>query len=156
MNSNSHLSKTLASCGGYIAGERALVQNLKYFAPGFVYSVGIAPPLAACALEAIKIMLDEPERVARLQERGAQFLVLAKEHGIDTGLSQGFAVTPAILKSSLRAVKVSSRMFESGINVQPIIYPAVEERAARLRFFICHAHTEAQLRIAVQTLASAH
>jgi len=150
------LSKTLASCGGYIAGERALVQNLKYFAPGFVYSVGIAPPLAACALEAIKIMLDEPERVARLQERGAQFLVLAKEHGIDTGLSQGFAVTPAILKSSLRAVKVSSRMFESGINVQPIIYPAVEERAARLRFFICHAHTEAQLRIAVQTLASAH
>lgn len=148
------LSKTLASCGGYIAGEMALIQNLKYFAPGFVYSVGIAPTLAACALEAIKIMLNEPERVARLQDRGWQFLSLARNHGVDTGLSQGFAVTPAILKGSLKAAKVSNRMFELGINVQPIVYPAVEERAARLRFFICHAHTEAQLRFAVETLVA--
>lgn len=149
------LSKTLASCGGYIAGEKALIQNLKYFAPGFVYSVGIAPTLAACALEAIKIMLSEPERVARLQDRGWQFLTLARDHGVDTGLSQGLAVTPAILKGSVRAVKVSNRMFEHGINVQPIVYPAVEERAARLRFFICHAHTEAQLRFAVETMVKA-
>lgn len=148
------LSKTLASCGGYIAGEKALVQNLKYSAPGFVYSVGIAPTLAACALEAIKLMLAEPERVTRLHERGGQFLALARAHGIDTGLSQGYAVTPAILKSSLKAAKVSGRLFGLGINVQPIIYPAVEERAARLRFFISSAHTEAQLRLAVELLAN--
>lgn len=148
------LSKTLASCGGYIAGEKALVQNLKYSAPGFVYSVGIAPPLAACALEAIKLMLAEPERVARLHERATQFLHLARQHGIDTGLSQGYAVTPAILNSSLKAAKVSNKLFEQGVNVQPIIYPAVEERAARLRFFISSAHTEAQLRTAVELLAN--
>lgn len=146
------LSKTLASCGGYIAGERALIQNLKYAAPGFVYSVGIAPPLAACALEAIKIMLAEPERVAQLQERGQQFLALARQHGVDTGLSQGFAVTPAIIQSSLKATKESNRLFDQGLNVQPIIYPAVEERAARLRFFISSAHTEAQMRTAVELL----
>lgn len=148
------LSKTLASCGGYIAGQRALIQNLKYSAPGFVYSVGIAPALAACALEAIKIMLAEPERVARLRERGNQFLALARQNRIDTGLSQGFAVTPAIIKSSLKAVVLSNRLFEQGLNVQPIIYPAVEERAARLRFFISSAHTEAQLRIAVELLTN--
>jgi 8-amino-7-oxononanoate synthase len=147
------LSKTLASCGGYIAGEKALVQNLKYSAPGFVYSVGIAPPLAACALEAIKLMRAEPERVARLHERAGQFLALARQYGVDTGLSQGHAVTPAIMNSSLKAAKVSNRLFEHGINVQPIIYPAVEERAARLRFFISSAHTEAQLRTAVELLA---
>ena len=44
-----NLSKTLAGCGGYIAGERALVEHLKYAAPGFVYSVGMSPPLAAAA-----------------------------------------------------------------------------------------------------------
>ncbi|MDP2370557.1 aminotransferase class I/II-fold pyridoxal phosphate-dependent enzyme [Rhodoferax sp.] len=148
------LSKTLASCGGYIAGEKALVQNLKYSAPGFIYSVGISPPLAACALEAVKLMLAEPERVARLHERAAQFLSLARQHGIDTGLSQGFAVTPAIMKSSLKAVRVSNRLLAQGINVQPIIYPAVEERVARLRFFISSAHTEAQLRTATEILAA--
>ncbi|MDR2452034.1 MAG: aminotransferase class I/II-fold pyridoxal phosphate-dependent enzyme, partial [Candidatus Accumulibacter sp.] len=62
------LSKTLAGCGGYIAGERALVEHLKYAAPGFVYSVGIAPPLAAASLAALRIMSREPERVSRLQE----------------------------------------------------------------------------------------
>jgi 8-amino-7-oxononanoate synthase len=148
------LSKTLASCGGYIAGEKALVQNLKYSAPGFVYSVGIAPALAACALEAIKLMLAEPERVARLRERAGQFLSLARQHGIDTGLSQGYAVTPAILNSSLKAAKVSNKLFEHGVNVQPIIYPAVEERAARLRFFISSAHTESQLRTAVELVVN--
>lgn len=146
------LSKALASCGGYIAGDKALVQNLKYSAPGFVYSVGIAPSLAACALEALKLMLAEPERVARLHERGAQFLALARQHGIDTGLSQGYAVTPAIMKSSLKAARVSNRLFEQSINVQPIVYPAVEERSARLRFFISSTHTEAQLRTAVELL----
>ena len=147
------LSKTLASCGGYIAGTQALIQNLKYSAPGFVYSVGIAPPLAACALEALKVMLAEPERVHRLRERGGQFLALARRYGIDTGLSQGFAVTPAILRSSLKAAKTSNQLFEQGINVQPIIYPAVEERAARLRFFVSSTHTEAQLQTTVAALA---
>lgn len=148
------LSKTLAGCGGFIAGERALVEHLKYAAPGFVYSVGISPPLAAASLEALKIMLAEPERAARLQARGQQFLALARQQGIDTGLSQGFAITPAIVGSSLKAVKLSNALFERGINVQPIIYPAVEERAARLRFFVSSMHTEAQVQTTVEALAS--
>ncbi len=139
------LSKTLAGCGGYIAGERALVEHLKYAAPGFVYSVGIAPPLAAASIAALKIMLREPERVARLQQNGRLFLKLAKENYLDTGTSQGFAIVPAITGSSLKAAKLSNRLFERGINVQPIVYPAVEEKAARLRFFLSNLHTEAQI-----------
>jgi 8-amino-7-oxononanoate synthase len=146
------LSKTLAGCGGYIAGERALVEHLKYAAPGFVYSVGMSPPLAAASLEALKIMHAEPERVARLRERAGEFLALARERGIDTGLSQGYAIIPAIIKNSLKAARISNRLFEQGINVQPVIYPAVEERAARLRFFVSALHTEAQVRTVVDAL----
>jgi 8-amino-7-oxononanoate synthase len=147
------LSKTLAGCGGFIAGERALVEHLKYAAPGFVYSVGMSPPLAAASLEALKILQAEPDRVARLRERSGQLLALANSHGIDTGLSQGYAVVPAIIKNSLKAARISNGLFEHGINVQPIIYPAVEERAARLRLFVSCLHTEAQLRTTVETLA---
>jgi len=136
------LSKTLAGCGGYIAGSRALVELLKYAAPGFVYSVGIAPPLAAASLAALQIMLRKPERVARLRENAARFLMMAKESGIDVGTSQGYAIVPAITGSSLKAAKLSNALFERGINVQPIIHPAVEEKAARLRFFISTLHSE--------------
>jgi 8-amino-7-oxononanoate synthase len=146
------LSKTLAGCGGYIAGERALVEHLKYAAPGFVYSVGMSPPLAAASLEALRIMHKEPERVVRLRERSCRFLDQARQADIDTGFSQGFAVIPAIIGSSLKAVKLSSRLFEQGINVQPIIYPAVEERTARLRFFMCAMHTERDVVRAVEAM----
>ncbi|MBN9402328.1 MAG: aminotransferase class I/II-fold pyridoxal phosphate-dependent enzyme, partial [Burkholderiales bacterium] len=139
------LSKTLSGCGGYIAGERALVEQLKYAAPGFVYSVGIAPPLAAASLAALALMRAEPERVARLKQRGQFFLRQARAAGLDTGLSQGYSVIPVILGSSLKAVRLSNQLFEHGVNVQPIIHPAVEEKAARLRFFLSSEHTEAQI-----------
>lgn len=146
------LSKALASCGGYIAGERALVEHLKYAAPGFVYSVGMSPPLAAASLAALKLMLQEPERVSRLRERAGVFLAMAKQAGIDTGYSQGYAVVPAILGSSLKAARLSNLLFERNINVQPIIHPAVEEKAARLRFFICQAHSDEHIKVTMNTL----
>jgi 8-amino-7-oxononanoate synthase len=136
------LSKTLSSCGGYIAGKKELVEHLKYAAPGFVYSVGIAPSLAAAALESLKIMLKEPQRVQHLHENGRYFLQLAKGYQLNTGTSLGLSVIPIIIGSSLKAIKLSHDLFEHGINVQPIVYPAVEEKAARLRFFLSCAHTQ--------------
>jgi 8-amino-7-oxononanoate synthase len=145
------LSKTLAGCGGYVAGERALVEHLKYAAPGFVYSVGIAPPLAAASLAALRLLRREPTRVERLQENGRLFLKLAREAGLDTGTSQGFSIIPLITGSSLKAVKLSSAFFDHGINVQPVIYPAVEEKAARLRFFLSETHSEQDIHLACET-----
>ncbi|HNI51970.1 MAG TPA: aminotransferase class I/II-fold pyridoxal phosphate-dependent enzyme, partial [Accumulibacter sp.] len=144
------LSKTLAGCGGFIAGERALVEHLKYAAPGFVYSVGMSPPLAAAALEALRLMLREPERVERLRARTGQFLGLLQSLAINTGFAQGHAVVPVIVGSSLKAATLSNQFFEAGINVQPIIYPAVEEKAARLRFFLSAMHSEQQIRFAFE------
>lgn len=148
------LSKTLASCGGYIAGGTPLVELLKFSAPGFVYSVGLSPALAAAALEALHILQEEPQRVARLQVVGQEFLQLAKAKGIDTGLSEGHAITPTIVGSSLKAARLSNALFERGINAQPIIYPAVEEKAARIRFFLCCLHEPQQLQATVDALAA--
>jgi 8-amino-7-oxononanoate synthase len=148
------LSKTLASCGGYIAGSHALVELLKYTAPGFVYSVGLSPPLAATALEALRLVEEEPWRVQRLRENGQSFLAHARARGINTGLSQGYSITAAIIGSSLKATRLSNSLFENGINVQPIIHPAVEEKAARLRFFLSAMHEEEQIRMAIEHLAA--
>lgn len=147
------LSKALAGCGGYIAGETALVEHLKFLAPGFLYSVGMAPPLAAASMAAMQKLMQEPQRVHALQANGAYFLERAKAHGIDTGLSSGLAVIPVIAGSSIRAAKLSEALFQRGISVQPILFPAVPEKAARLRFFLSCQHTQAQIRHTVDAVA---
>ncbi|MEN9567761.1 MAG: hypothetical protein RLZZ69_2957, partial [Cyanobacteriota bacterium] len=68
------LSKSFASCGGYIAGSSALVEYLKYTAPGFVFSVGMSPPNTAATLAAVRVLKAEPERVTTLQTRAKLFL----------------------------------------------------------------------------------
>jgi 8-amino-7-oxononanoate synthase len=147
------LSKSFASCGGYVGGSKTLVQYLKYTAPGFIYSVGITPANAGAALEALAQIQQHPEKVRRLHERARLFLKLARERGIDTGTAGGSAVVPAILGNSLHSLQVSEALRLRGINVQPILYPAVEETAARLRFFITATHTEQQIRETVEVLA---
>ena len=146
------LSKSLVSCGGYIAGSKDLVDFLKVAAPGFVFSVGMTPPAAAAALAALELLEREPERVRRLNDRAALFLKLAREGGLDVGGSIGASIVPVVTGSSIRAGRLAQALFDRGVNVQPILYPAVPERAARLRFFLTASHTEEQIRNAVAIL----
>jgi len=148
------LSKSFASCGGYIAGSSALIDYLKYTAPGFVYSVGISPPNAAASLAAIKLLKAEPERVSRLHENARLFLDLAQKKGLNTGNSGGSPVIPIIVGDSLKSVQLSQQLFEQGINVPFMFYPSVPQNAARLRFFITCTHSEEQIRFTVDTLAN--
>jgi len=146
------ISKALGSGGGYIAGRRELVQYLKYTAPAFVFATAASPANTAAALAALRVIRNEPERVARLQERARLFLALARDHGLDTGNSGGTPIIPIILGDSARCVRVSHRLFEHGIDARPILYPAVPEKAARIRFFVTVNHTEQQIRRTVQAL----
>lgn len=147
------LSKSFAGCGGYVAGSTALIEILKFTAPGFVYSVGMPPPMAAASAKAIELMLAEPERVKKLNANAALFCNLARERGLDTGLSAGVNVVPVVLGRSVLTVKLANALFARGIDVSPIIHPAVEERAARLRFFLSATHSENQIRRAVTVVA---
>ena len=149
------LSKTLSACGGYVAGRRPLIELLRHAAPGFVYSVGLAPPLAAAALESLRILQEEPERVARLQANAALFLRLARGAGFDTGTSAGLGIVPIVTGSSVRAARLAAAAFEAGVNVQPILFPAVPEGAARLRFFLSAEHTPAEITRSIGILAEA-
>ncbi|MFN7733334.1 MAG: aminotransferase class I/II-fold pyridoxal phosphate-dependent enzyme [Pirellula sp.] len=147
------LSKSFGSCGGYIAGKRELIEYLKYTTPGFVFSVGLSPPNTAAALAAIRTLKHDPGRVARLKEASRLFLTEAKKRGLNTGNSKDTPVVPVITGNSLHALQLSRRMIDAGVNVQPILYPAVEESAARLRFFINSTHSNQQILFAVDKCA---
>ena len=147
------ISKALGAQGGYLAGSERLIRYLGHTTPSFVFSTACSPPNAAAALEAIRVIRREPWRLARLRERSDLFLKLAADVGLDTGESADTPVIPVILGSSMRAMQVSQMLLERGVNARPILYPAVRESAARVRFFITCEHTEEQIVHTVETLA---
>jgi 8-amino-7-oxononanoate synthase len=144
------LSKSLASCGGFIAGEKSLIKILKYKAPGFVFSVGLSPVMAAAALAALQVIEDEPGRICRLRSNVRFFFEEVRNAGLNTGYACGrAAMVPIIAGGISRVGKLMSRVFARGINPSPIIYPGVPINAGRLRFFITSEHPTEQLSTAV-------
>jgi 8-amino-7-oxononanoate synthase len=147
------LSKSLASCGGYVAGSRELIQFLKYTTPGFIFSAAMTPPNAAAALAALRQMRADPEPLNLLRRNAALFLELATEAGIDTGASAGTPIIPCIVGDSTKTLTLSNALLRRGVNVNPILYPAVPENEARLRFFVTSCHSAEQIRHTVKALA---
>ncbi|NUP00810.1 MAG: aminotransferase class I/II-fold pyridoxal phosphate-dependent enzyme [Nonomuraea sp.] len=147
------LSKAGASCGGYVAGSREVVDYMKYTVPGFVYSVGMTPPNAAAALAALRVMRDEPERLERLRANSELFLRLAKDAGINTGVSKDSPVVPCIVGDNEQCLTLANRLFDRGISANPILYPAVPEELVRLRFFVTSEHNTQQIEHAIEVLA---
>jgi 8-amino-7-oxononanoate synthase len=150
------LSKTFASCGGFIAGQKELIEMLKYLAPGLVlYSAGISPPNTAAALAALRILRQEPQRVQKLHGNARFFLHAARQLGLDTGMSHDTAIVPVILRDSNFALQLVHRlMTEDGICVHAMLYPSVPKDMVRLRFFLSSMHTEQQLAYTVERVAT--
>ncbi len=146
------ISKALGSGGGYIAGRKKLIQYLKYTTPALVFATASSPANAAAALAALRVLREEPQRVSQLREQSQLFLKLAKDCGLNTGTCCDTPIIPIILGDSLRCVDVSAALLRQGVNARPILYPAVPENAARIRFFINADHTEEQICRTVEVL----
>ena len=149
------LSKSFASCGGYIAGGKELIEYLKYTSPGFVFSVGMSPANTAAALAAIQLLKEEPERAITLQTRAKFCLDLAKSRNLNTGSSADSPIIPIIVGEPQKAVTLSKNLGQQGINVNPMVYPSVPYDGARLRLFITCLHTEAQIAETVSKIVRA-
>lgn len=148
------LSKALGSCGGFIAGSRPLIDYLRYTAPAFVYATSIAPPVAAAALAALRLLRREPERVALLQANACLFSSLVRQRGLRASDRQPSPIVPIVVGNSLKTLQLAERLFARGVLAQPIVYPAVADEDARLRFFITLEHTEDDIRTAVDALSA--
>ncbi|KOV31879.1 MULTISPECIES: aminotransferase class I/II-fold pyridoxal phosphate-dependent enzyme [Streptomyces] len=147
------LSKSFASCGGYLGGSARMVRWLRHTLPGFVYSVGLTPANAAAALAATELIAAEPHRVRALRRNAALFLRLAAAAGLATGSSRDTPIVPVVLGDSARTLHVADRLFARGVIADPIFHPAVEEGLSRLRFFLTCEHREDDIRRAVAAVA---
>ena len=149
------LSKGLGTCGGYLAGKKELVEYLKYNLPGFVFSVGLSPALAAASLRAIQLLQEDPSIMQRMQSNIECFAAEALRRNLNICAGGRSAILPVLVGRDEDAVILSNEMNRRGVAVPPAMYPAVPKNKARLRFDVTSEHKKEQIVYALDQLVEA-
>ncbi|MEI6634713.1 MAG: 8-amino-7-oxononanoate synthase [Chlamydiota bacterium] len=148
------LGKAIPSCGGYIAADRDTIMYLKHVARAFVFSVALSPVAAAAAIAGLRVMQEEPERLAVLQRNIAHFLSGLKALGFDT-MQSTTAIVPIICGKDERTLKITKLVQEKNLFVLPVLSPAVPPGTSRIRATVTAAHSEADITRALEVLEEA-
>jgi 8-amino-7-oxononanoate synthase len=147
-------SKAIPSVGGYVAGRREVISFLRHSARPYIFSAALPPAQAAAAKEALALIVEEPERVEKLQRNAQMFLSGLRSAGFDTMLSRT-AIVPILCGQDHRAFQMTRACQELGLFVLPVVSPAVPEGTARLRATVTAAHEPSEIEQAVELLARA-
>jgi 8-amino-7-oxononanoate synthase len=137
-------SKSLASVGGFIAADEPLIHYLKHKSRALIFSASLPPASTASVLAAIKIMEDEPERIAKLWENTDYMMQEFKAMGYNTGTSCT-PVIPLHVGDMIRAFNMWARLGEEGVFINPVIPPAVPPNGCLIRCSFMATHTREQL-----------
>jgi 8-amino-7-oxononanoate synthase len=148
------LSKALVSCGGFICGHQHVVEWLKYRLPGFVYSVGMSPVIAAAAHAALKILIAEPSRVTRVQTLSEYFVKCAQNSGLSTGYAVGRGIVSILFADLKQAMTASEALLHHDIFAPPIVHFGVPTGGHRIRFFVTAAHEEHHIDTVLEILSA--
>ena len=148
------LSKTFASCGGFICGRQGIIDWMRFTLPGFVYSVGLSPVITASAMAALELLKTEPWRIAKLARNAEFFIETMQAAGLDTGPAIGRAVVPVLFLSDRETMMASQHLLENGVYVPPVVRIGVPKDQPRLRFFISAAHQEDDIKMVADLLVN--
>jgi 8-amino-7-oxononanoate synthase len=145
-------SKSLASIGGFIAGDSEVINHIRHTARSLIFSAALAPAAAAAAGAAVDIIEREPERREQLWRNARFFKGGLSSLGFRTGDSET-PVIPIIVGDDDRAFAMTRRLHEEGVFVNPVISPATPPGRALLRTSCMATHTEAHLARALEACA---
>ena len=148
------LSKTIPSVGGYVAGNKELIQYLRHASRPYIFSAALPPAQAAAANEAFKVILDEPWRIEKVNANGQQFIGGLKKAGFDTMLTTT-AIVPVLCGPDERAFQLTQACQHKDLFVLPVVSPAVPEGFARLRATVTAAHEPEEIRYALEVIEKA-
>ena len=144
-------SKSLATVGGFVAGDAAVIDYIKHNARAEIFSAAPPPASVAAAMKALEIVEREPERRKILWEHTAYMKRELRALGFDTGDSES-PVIPIVVGQDLTAFKMVSRLHEEGVFVNCVISPAVPVGRAMIRTSYMATHTRAHLDRALDAL----
>ncbi len=144
-------SKSLASIGGFVAGDFDVINWLRHNARTYIFSASDTPAATAAALEALHIIQREPERIEALWNVTRYALRRFKEEGFEIGDTES-PIIPLYVRDIDKTFTVTARAFDAGVFINPVIPPACAPQDTLVRFALMATHTEEQVERAVQAL----
>ena len=137
-------SKSFASLGGFVAGDRKVVDYIKHFGRPVIFSASIPPAAAAAAMKALEIIKSEPERRQRLMEIAHRMKSECTKMGYDTARSET-PIVPLVIKDEEKTFELWLALREMGVFCTPVIPPAVNPENSMIRTSYTATHTDEEL-----------
>ncbi len=134
------LSKTIPSIGGYLAGDKEMINFLKLSSRPFIFSASLPPVAVVAAKACFEVIESEPELIVKLQKNIKQFREGLNKMGYNTGNSST-AIVPIMVGDEKRTLQLCKKVNEEGIFICPILFPAVPRGTNRLRAHVLATHT---------------
>jgi 8-amino-7-oxononanoate synthase len=144
-------SKSLASLGGFIASDAETIDYLKHHSRPLIFSASMSPANAAAVLAALKIMMQEPERIAQLWHNTERMKTGLRHLGFDLGDSQT-PILPVYCRDLMVAFKFCKRLQEEGVFVNPVVSPAVPPGHELMRISLMATHTDRHIDFALDKM----
>jgi 8-amino-7-oxononanoate synthase len=145
------LSKALGSLGGYVAGERRLIEYLHNKARSFIYTTAMPPPVLGAIQAALTIVREEPERRLRLLQESAKFRRGLQDAGFDT-LDSETQIVPVLVGTNESTLKFAAALRQRGLMAVALRPPTVPPGRARVRFSLSAAHSAQDLAQALEDI----
>ncbi len=144
-------SKSLASIGGFIAGDKSVINWLKHNARTYIFSASATPSATASALEALHILQSEPERLENLWDVTNYALKRFREAGFEIGATES-PIIPLYVRDTEKTFMVTKLAFDEGVFINPVIPPACAPQDTLVRFALMANHTHDQVDEAIEKL----
>ncbi len=147
-------SKSLASIGGFIAGDADTINFLRHNCRTYIFSASDTPAATAAALEALHILQEEPSRLEHLWDVTNYALKRFKEEGFEIGDTES-PIIPLYVRDIEKTFMVTKLAFDNGVFINPVIPPACAPQDTLVRFALMASHTQEQVERGVQILKKA-
>jgi 8-amino-7-oxononanoate synthase len=144
-------SKSLASLGGFVAADKAVINYLKHHSRALIFSASMTPAAAASALAALEIIQTEPERIEKLWENTRYAKSELLRAGFEIGHSES-PILPIYIRDDLKTFQFACMMADSGVFVNPVVSPAVRSNDSLIRFSLMATHTFDQIDKAIEIM----
>lgn len=148
------LSKAIGVLGGYVAGSHVLIDYLRHKGRPFLFSTSHPPAVTAACIEAINVLLEEPQHMEQLWDNTNYFKSMLVKMGLTLTKSET-PILPIIIGEEALAQQFSERLLSEGIFAQSIVFPTVAKGKARIRTMITAEHTKKELDQALAVIQSA-
>ncbi len=148
------MSKALGGQGGFVAGDKQVIDYLRFYANSYVFAATIPAPVAAGLITSVELMQSEPQRLARLWENIRYLKSRLDALGFDTEESDS-AIIPVVIGDEKRAMELGRSVRRRGMFCQTVVFPGVAVGDARLRISVMESHTREDLDEAVRILVDA-